>query len=284
MDTDAVAQADYHHRLYQALWDEAAAADAVTAGGMTGLDQMGHFGTAGCDLIAERLAERLAGRLAGQPVTLLELGSGFGGALRYVLGKLDGTLDVRLAIGADLILQHCRVMAAMGSSAPGQAAGTAVCTSVSALGLRSETFDAVFGTGSVSHFPDMKQTLAEAFRVLRPGGLLTFVEEVSLVAGPVSDAFRAYHPPGVFFEASLAERQSQLASCGFCDIEVADLSGWAAALLHKRLLALRVYRQNVDRAYGQEQAAEIAGTLSAARSEIAAGNITPVHVTARRPG
>ncbi|QMU69789.1 class I SAM-dependent methyltransferase [Streptacidiphilus sp. P02-A3a] len=281
MSTDAPArtQAAYHQRLYGALLDARTtpATPAPDRRTLKGLDQMGHFGDAGCALIARSLEP-----LAGRPVNLLELGSGFGGALRGVLTELAGTLDVQLAVGAELVLEHCRVAAALAD--PATTGTTAACMSVSALGFRDQAFDAVFATGSVSHFPDMARTLHEAYRVLRPGGLLTFVEEVSLHSAPVSAEFRSCHPPDVFFSSSPQERHGQLEAAGFVDIHVTALGPWAARLLQQRLLALRIYRDSADEVYGREQTGEIMRTLAAAQREIAAQAVHPVQVTARRPG
>jgi SAM-dependent methyltransferase len=281
-DPGARAQANYHRSLYEALWNERAAADAAAGTGLTGLDQMGHFGTAGCQLVAEALTRHLAGR----PAAVLELGCGFGGALRDVLRRLDGAVTVRLAVGVDLVWEHTRVMRRMQaalSTADSAARAAVVCGSASSLGLRAEVFDAVFATGSVSHFPDMAATLAEAFRVLRPGGVLSFVEEVSLFDAPPSDRFRQSHPRQVFAASSWPERRRELASCGFADIEPVDLRDWATNLLTKRLLGMRIYRSQLSDCYGAEATAEIVAILTAARDEVAAGRLTPLHVTARRP-
>jgi SAM-dependent methyltransferase len=275
----AQAQASYHRHLYEALWDTGVAADVVDGAAISGLEQMGHFGSAGCDLVVDVLAKRLAGR----PATVLELGCGFGGALRHVLGRLADAVDVRLAVGVDLVAEHCRLMHAMGVVADARRTGFAVCTSVNALGLADRTFDAVFASGSASHFSDMGGTLAEAFRVLRPGGVLTFVEEVSLLTAEPSARFRKLHPLEVFAASSWPQRERQLRECGFTDIDHTDLSAWASDLLRKRLLAMRIYRKKIEIYYGAARTQEIVDTLTIAQQETAAGTLTPVHVTACRP-
>jgi SAM-dependent methyltransferase len=263
------AQAGYHRHLYEAMWLPEVARDAAAGVAVAGLDQMGHFGTAGCDLVADAVLARLG----KGPIALLELGCGFGGALRYLLGRLDGDP----AIGVDIVLDHCRVMRTIGGPA------VPVCGSASALGLRAGAVDAVVASGSFSHFADPAAVLAEVARALRPGGVLSFVEEVSLLAAPPTARFRELHPTGVFTEARWAEREKQLAACGFTDVVRVDLSGWARELLTKRLLAMRLYRGQIVACYGAAQTDEIVATLTATRDEIAAGILTPAHVTATRP-
>lgn len=275
------AQAHYHRDLYGALWDDGGRGRALD-GAVSGLDQMGHFGSPGGDLVAEELVARLA----GASVTLLELGSGFGGAMRRVVARLSGRVAVRLAVGVDVVHDHCRVMSAFGALANDPArcvAPVAVCASVASLGLRGEAFDAVFAAGSASHFPDMAGALGEAFRTLKPGGILTFIEEVSLFDGPPSMGFRALHPPEVFATSSWPARARQLHACGFVDVDHRDLTSWAVSLLRQRLLAMRVYRRQIEDRYGASQSRRLADTLRAALSEMEDGRLSPAHITARRP-
>jgi SAM-dependent methyltransferase len=188
---EIAAQADYHRSLYQALWDGAEVARA----GLQGLDMLGHFGAPGCDLIVSAIVDHAP----AVPLRLAELGSGLGGVLRYVLPALGDR--VAFAAGCELVAEHCRL-----AGRPGGPPASMICTSVSQLGIRSSTLDVVFASGAASHFADMAATLVEARRVLRPGGLLTFTEEVSLLgaAGEPSPAFRALHPPEVFATATWA--------------------------------------------------------------------------------
>lgn len=273
------AQQDYHHALYQALWDWPATERTIGRARLRGMDLLGHFGAAGCDLILDAIA----GHAPDRPLRLAELGSGIGGVLRYVLPALTRERDVpvEFAVGCELVAEHGRLATEIGETAAGPPCFH-IGTSVSSIGLRPGVFDVVFATGSVSHFADMAATLGEAHRILRPGGLLTCTEEVSLIGpnGPPSAEFRALHPSGVFAMATVDERRAQLAGTGFVDVVVRDLSEWAATLLHRRLLALRVQRAAVAAVYGTAEARRIADTLAVARAEIMNGNLVPAHIIA----
>lgn len=281
MTADQVtAQAIYHRSLYQALWDWPAASESIAASGLQGLDLLGHFGAAGCDLVLEAITEHAQ----RGPLRLAELGSGLGGVLRTLLPRLSERVPVELAIGVELVEEHCRLARHI-DQATGAQPWFPVCTSVEAAGLRDASFDVVFATGAASHFPDMATVLREAHRLLRPGGLLTFTEEVSLLgpAGEPSEGFRALHPPEVFATATWDQRRAQLEDAGFVDVAMRDLGAWAASLLRRRLLALRVNRRAVAGVYGEAETQRIADTLEAAREETAKGRLAPAHVTARRP-
>lgn len=274
---EVAAQTGYHRSLYQALWDWPAAEQAITRTRLRGIDLLGHFGAPGCDLIVDAIVERAG----GGPLRLAELGSGLGGVLRHLLGALDGRVPVAFAVGCELVAEHCRLASQIGGDAPGPPSWM-ICTSVARPGIRRNALDVVFASGAASHFADMAGTLHEAHRVLRPGGLLTFTEEVSLAgpAGEPSPAFRAVHPPDVFTTATWPQRRAQLEAAGFVDIDMRDLSDWAATLLHRRLLALRMQRRAVAEVYGEPATQRIVDTLTAAREEITRGRLAPAHVIA----
>jgi SAM-dependent methyltransferase len=277
------AQRGYHRSLYQALWDWPAVEPVIDRNRLRGMDLLGHFGAPGCDLVLDAIAEHAPDR----PMRLAEFGSGLGGVLRYVLPALTGekNVPVEFAVGCELVAEHCRVARDIGAETPGGPPCFQVSTSVSEVSIRSCVLDVVFATGAVSHFADMAATLAQAHRILRPGGLLTFTEEVSLIssdgtAGEPSAEFRALHPSDVFAMATVDERRAQLEAAGFVDVVVRDLRDWAADLLRRRLLALRVQRAAVAEIYGADETTRIAETLAAARAEITSGRIAPAHVVA----
>ncbi|MCS0635784.1 class I SAM-dependent methyltransferase [Streptomyces sp. LP05-1] len=293
------AQYRYHRELFPALhdWERTERSIVAFTGergprGLLGLDQMGHFGPQGCDLVADAVVAWASGRDrgaggdgGGDPVDLCELGSGFGGALRYTLDRLtDLAVRVRRAYGVELVAEHCAVSRRI-SRAQGRTGTLAeICASAAAVPLPDASLDVVVVTGSMPHFPEPGEVLREAGRLLRPGGLLVLTEEVSMTPDgrTASPSFRATHPYGVFFTTPLTERERQLALAGFQDVARLDLTEWATALLAERLKVVRIFHGSVAGIYGTASADLIRDTLTAARAEYLAGRLLPALFTARR--
>lgn len=281
----------YHRELFPALHDWESTERSIVEftgeegpNGLLGLDQMGHFGPQGCDLVAETLAAERDTASSAAPVDLCELGSGFGGALRYTVDRLAALgVGVRRAYGVDLVAEHCAVSGRI-SRDQGREGMTEICADAAAVPLPAATLDFVLITGSMPHFPEPGDVIREAGRLLRPGGLLILTEEVSLTpgdAGP-SEAFRAAHPRDVFFTTPVAERLRQLDHAGFRDVARHDLGEWAAALLADRLKVVRIFRGSIASIYGAESVDLIRSTLTAARDEYLAGRLLPTLFLARR--
>ncbi|MFF3429687.1 class I SAM-dependent methyltransferase [Streptomyces sp. NPDC002602] len=284
-------QYHYHRELFPALHDWERTERSIVEftseegpaspgdGGLLGLDQMGHFGPQGCDLVAEAVIAHGAG-----PLDVCELGSGFGGALRYTVDRITaGGLRVRRAHGVDLVPEHCAVSRSI-NRAQGRAEVSDICASATAVPLPGASLDVVWVTGSMPHFPAPGEVLREAGRLLRPGGLLVLTEEVSLTPGgeEPSEAFRVTHPRGVFFTTPLADRLRDLERAGFTDVVHDDVTRWAVAWLTDRLKVVRVFRGSVAGIYGAASADLIRDTLDAARTEFLAARLSPALITARR--
>jgi ubiquinone/menaquinone biosynthesis C-methylase UbiE len=117
--------------------------------------------------------------LAGTAV--LDLGSGVGWAAELALARGG----VQTAVGLDfsrraLNLGHRRAPRVRWVQGDG-----------TALPFRDGAFDRVVSFGSLEHFPDPQRGLAEAFRILRPGGLAVVVVPNFYVRTPQPLEFRA---------------------------------------------------------------------------------------------
>ena len=108
----AADQQAYHDGMFLSLqnWGETHAkiidlTGDTTRAGLLALDQLGHFGSHGADLVVEAVRQH---RATSDPLTLLELGCGYGGVLRHITNRLgeDGTA-VR-GFGVDLVAAHTR--------------------------------------------------------------------------------------------------------------------------------------------------------------------------------
>ncbi|SDF99133.1 Methyltransferase domain-containing protein [Sinosporangium album] len=294
-------QYHYHRGLFPAMhdWERTERSIVEFTGengpkGLLGLDQMGHFGPQGCDLVAAAVRDALphatthattcaATRAA---IDLCELGSGFGGALRYLTDALaSGGVAVRTVYGVDLVPEHCEVSRRI-SAAQHRTNLTEICADAAHVPLPDASLDVVAVTGSMPHFPRPGAVLREAARLLRPGGTLVITEEVSLApAGRrPSAAFHEVHPPDVFFTTPLPDRLRQLDEADFTDVSTRDLRDWAVALLRDRLKVVRVFRGSVAGIYGDKPVDLIERTLTTAREEYLAGRLLPMLVTARRAG
>ncbi|QXJ25698.1 class I SAM-dependent methyltransferase [Actinomadura graeca] len=278
----------YHRDLFPALhnWEETEASIVEFTGesgpkGLLGLDQMGHFGPQGCD----RVAGLIRDGFPDADLDVAELGSGFGGALRYLADALtdDDGPGVARMYGVELVPEHCAVSRRI-TAAQGRSEVTEICADAADVPLPGASLDVVVVTGSMPHFPRPGAVLREAARLLRPGGLLVATEEVSLTprGRAPSAAFREAHPPNVFFTTSLPDRMRQLDEAGLTDVARTDLREWAVALLGDRLKVVRVFRGSVVGIYGEEPVDLIQRTLSTAREEYRAGRLLPSIFTARR--
>jgi SAM-dependent methyltransferase len=119
-------------------------------------------------LIFQPYADDLAARLRTESLgRVLELAAGTGVVTRALATTLDTTTEIVATDLNQAMLDHAR---SVGTSRPvewRQADATR-------LPLEDGTFDAVVCQFGVMFFPDKGRAFAEARRVLRPGGILTF--------------------------------------------------------------------------------------------------------------
>jgi ubiquinone/menaquinone biosynthesis C-methylase UbiE len=283
---EAERQAAFHQRLFTALfqWDEVWHAALELAGDQRtalrlGLDQLGHFGAPGVDLVADRFV----GSAHGQPTRVLELGSGFGGALRQIGRRLNSVGMHPTLVGVELVREHCKLATVVGRTAGDQ---DMLITNADAARLPfcSNSMDGVFAVGSASHFMAMKAILGECGRVLAPQGVLVMMEEVSLRprgAPPPSPSFVAHHPTEAFFAATPEQRRDDLRAAGF-EIEVfQSLHDWALPLLRQRIRAFQLLGSCALQIFGSDACPRIIGTLQSAADEYEHGSIEPMLIVAR---
>ncbi|GAA5035631.1 class I SAM-dependent methyltransferase [Streptomyces siamensis] len=106
---------------------------------------------------------------------VLDAGCGTGRALPPLRAAVGASGAV---IGADLTPAMLEAAVRAGRDRDGQL----LLTDVAALPLRTESLDAVFGAGLVSHLPEPAENLRELARVVRPGGTLALFHPVGRAA------------------------------------------------------------------------------------------------------
>ncbi|MEZ5913074.1 MAG: class I SAM-dependent methyltransferase [Paracoccaceae bacterium] len=146
-------------RIVQALGLEPDDYGRVSVETLFPLDQLHHGGVA----LTEKLA-KAAGIGAG--MTLLDAGAGIGGAARFLADRF-GTRVEAVDLSEEFVATAKELDRIVGLSGK----ITHRVASVTALPFDEMTFDAVWSQNVTMNVPDKAAMFAEAFRVLRPGGV-----------------------------------------------------------------------------------------------------------------
>ncbi|MGW0911859.1 class I SAM-dependent methyltransferase [Streptomyces sp. NPDC002784] len=106
---------------------------------------------------------------------VLDAGCGTGRALQPLRAAVGPS---GVVLGADLTPAMLEAAVRAGRHRDGQL----LLADVSALPLRSESLDAVFGAGLIAHLPHPARNLRELARVVRPGGTLALFHPIGRAA------------------------------------------------------------------------------------------------------
>lgn len=106
---------------------------------------------------------------------VLDAGCGTGRALAPLRAAVGPS---GVVLGADLTPAMLQAAVAAGRDREGRL----LLADVTALPLRTESLDAVFGAGLISHLPDPAENLRELARVVRPGGTLALFHPIGRAA------------------------------------------------------------------------------------------------------
>jgi len=168
-------------------------------------------------LTVERMAAGLPG--LGPGARVVDLGAGYGGAARH-LARTAGCSVLCLNISDTQNATNERLNREQGLQ------GLVSVRQGSYLDVPAEDggFDAAWSQDAILHSPDRERVLAEAFRVLRPGGRLVFTDPMQADGVP-PDALRAvYDRIHLESQGSFAFYRAAAARVGFEEEGVADLT------------------------------------------------------------
>ena len=119
---------------------------------------------------------------------------------------------------------------------------------VTAVPLADGSMDAVISQEALLHVPDKGRALAEAFRILRPGGRLAFTDWIC--HAPLSEADAALMWEGMAAQTlqSLPGYRSLLETVGFRVVALEDLTVDWGPILQQRLTMYQAIRREAEAA------------------------------------
>ena len=150
---------------------------------------------------------------------ILDIGCGIGGPARWIAAKMGCHVT-----GVDLTPEFCEAAVTLNA-----ACGMADCVTIhngSALDLplSDAVFDRAYSQNVVMNIADKPRFYREAFRVLRPGGVLALANVCAGPAGPPHFPVPWAETPATSFLATPEETRGDIASAGFEIVSFHDTS------------------------------------------------------------
>jgi MPBQ/MSBQ methyltransferase len=199
-------------QTFAARYDEVIAGPRMRAlYGGSGYFNAGYWDAGVTELPAacDRLVDELAAAVPAGAELILDVGCGMGAGTR----RLGERFPDALVIGANLSLRQLQEAAARGVEAP-------VVMDAARLALATGCADAVLAVESPQHFDTRADFLAEAHRVLRPGGVIALADMLFSDREPVG----SWMLPPENDLGSPAEYVEALAGAGFDAVRVRDVT------------------------------------------------------------
>ncbi len=229
--------------------------------------------------------------VAGLPIKgreVLDLGCGIGGASVVLAGELAAARVLGIDVEPASLEQAARLVEETG-----------LADSVSLrlvepgpLPLPDAAFDVVFTKDVFCHVPDKPALLAEAYRVLRPGGVFACGDWVKGDIGPDGQdhptAFadwnaRLARSGLVFHFDPLVVYQAGLEAAGFAPIEVRDHSAWSEQDGRRQLAQSEQDAAALRQALGEDGYRSRVALTRARIDALAGGSLRHLHIRAFRP-
>jgi ubiquinone/menaquinone biosynthesis C-methylase UbiE len=209
--------------------------DALVAEDLFPFDQDHYGGLPAVDAIALRAR-------IGPDSEVADFCAGLAGPARYLAYRYNASVTCielnphRASGAADLthrvnLAQRVRI-----------ARGDVMC-----VPLAAETMDAVMSQEALLHVPDKRAALAEAYRVLKPGGRLVFTDWVQHRCMDTADAESMWRGIAAQSVQSVAGYSCLLREIGFRDVNAEELTADWEEILEKRLAMYRILRQETAR-------------------------------------